>query len=110
MSSTAVVEQAQGMARRLVAAESRGPGDTDNAMRRLEARYGVPYTTLWSLRYRAPKDMLASVYFRLVDAYRAECDRQKKLFDHELEVTKAIAGSTSDLVRQAAALVGETKE
>lgn len=55
MSDVAVASE---IARRLVQAESRGPGDTENAMRRISSRWGVPFTFLWSLRYRPPADIL----------------------------------------------------
>jgi len=62
---SSAVDQAAVWARELTRQEARGPGDLSNAWRRLEARYGVPAATFWSLRYRKPKDILASVYFRL---------------------------------------------
>lgn len=105
--STAVIEDARTMARHLVNREAKGPGDTENAMRRIEARYGVSFSTLWGLRYRAPKDMMASAYFRLQAAYQAECERQMRQIEHELEITKAKAGAASALVRAASALAGK---
>lgn len=89
MSDVAV---ATDIARRLVHAESRGPGDTKNAMRRLSARYGIPFNTLWSLRYRPPGDILMGVYRRLVAAYEAECERQMRRIKHEILLTEAKAG------------------
>ena len=65
MSATAYVDDAASMARRLVARESVGPGDTENAMRRCEAKYGIPYQSLWSLRYRPPKRIFIDVYERI---------------------------------------------
>lgn len=62
MSAVAFVEQSRAWARDLVNADVRGPGDLDNAMRRVEARWGIPFAALWSLRYRPPKDVGASVY------------------------------------------------
>jgi hypothetical protein len=100
------VDVAKGWASDLIRREARGPGDLDNAMRRLEARYGVPYSTWWSLRYRPPKDMLVTVFDRLRDAYRAECERQIKRLEHDITITKAIAGADSAAVCAAEALVG----
>lgn len=102
----ALVEQAAGWANGLVLREARGPGDLPNAMQRLEHRYGIPAQTFWSLRYRKPKDVLASIYFRLRAAYEAECERQQKLLRHELEITKAIAGPDHAAVLAAEAVVG----
>lgn len=109
MSDTAV-DQAASWARELTQREARGPGDLNNAWQRLEARYGVPASTFWSLRYRKPKDILASIYFRLRGAYEAECERQMRKLRHELEVTKAIAGADHAAVRAAEALVGKKNQ
>lgn len=101
------VASARDWANALVRRESRGSGDTENAMHRLEARYGIPWRVFWSLRYRPPTDILASVYFRLHEAYQHECERQMRLLKHELEITKATAGPAPASVRAAEALVDE---
>lgn len=106
MNGSVVVAQAQRIARDLVATESRGPGDTENAMRRLEARYGLPFSTLWALRYRSPKDLLASTWENLKRAHEAECERQMRRYQHELEIARAKAGAGSPLLRAAARLAG----
>jgi hypothetical protein len=54
MSDAAYVDEAADWARRLTQAEARGPGDIENAWRRLETRYGVSFHTWWALRYRKP--------------------------------------------------------
>ncbi len=105
--SDRAVDQAAGWARALTQSEARGPGDLDNAWQRLEARYGVPASTFWSLRYRKPKDIVASIYLRLRGAYEAECQRQMRKLHHEIEITKAIAGADHAAVRAAEALVDE---
>lgn len=104
MSSVEYRDQARGWARDLVLRESRGPGDTDNAMRRVEARYGISFGVLWALRYRAPKDIMASVYFRLRAAYEDACERQLRALQHELTVAKA-SWPDSNSVRAAEAVV-----
>jgi hypothetical protein len=101
----AAVEQAATWAKELTRREVRGPGDLENAWRRLEARYGVPAHTFWSLRYRKPKDILASIYFRLSGAYQAEVERQMRMLANELAITKAIAGPDHSVVRKIEALV-----
>jgi hypothetical protein len=103
------VLQARNWANELVRREARGPGDTENAMHRLEARYGIPWRTFWQLRYRKPKDVFVSVYQRLGAAYQAECERQKRLLEHELYITKQIAGPYSAAVVAAEAVAGETE-
>lgn len=63
--------------------EARGPGDLPNAMRRLEARYGLDFWDQWRLRYRPPRDLLSGVRTRLLDAYCAETERQARATQHE---------------------------
>ena len=87
------VEDAREWANELIRRESRGPGDMENAMHRLEARYGIPWRTFWAMRYRAPKDVFVSVYVQLKTAYQAECLRQERLLAHERTIaeTKVLA-------------------
>ena len=98
---------ARAWANELVRREARGPGDMENAMRRLESRYGIPWRVFWSLRYRPPADVLTGLFFKLRDAYHAECDRQMRILEHEIEITKIIAGPDAPAVRSALALVDE---
>ncbi len=104
MSDASVVSEAKGWANFLVRSESHGPGDTDNAMRRVARRYGLPNSTLWALRYRAPKDLLASVYLKLRSAYQAEHERQLARLADDLARTRQEAGAHSILYRAAAVL------
>lgn len=104
---TSAVSEARDWAKWLVQRESRGPGDLENAMRRIEARYGIPFSTLWSLRYRPPKDIFVSTFERLHAAYVAENERHQRLLKHEQEITKAKSRIASALVRAASALAGE---
>lgn len=99
------VASAKSWADDLVRRESRGPGDMENAMRRLESRYGIPWRTFWALRYRPPTDLFVSVYNRLHAAYEAERERQIRLLSHETAITKIIAGPASPAVVAADAVV-----
>ena len=107
MSDAVYVDEASKWVRSMVARESRGPGDTENAMRRLETRYGVSFHTFWSLRYRKPKGLLVSVYVRLLAAYQTECARQLQSLRHDIEATKAAAGANHPFVASAEALLRE---
>lgn len=104
--STAEVMQAKNWMSRLVQLESRGPGDTENAMRRLSRRYGIEYGALWSLRYRSPRRVWADIYNALGAAYARECERQREVLAHELAVTQAIVGPQHGAVVAAEAVVG----
>lgn len=103
------VAQAGQWAAAFVQRESRGSGDTENAMRRLEGRYGIPWRTFWALRYRPPSDVLASVYLRIRAAYKAECERQVRLLEHEIEITRLTAPASA-AIGAAEALVGQEME
>lgn len=104
------VEQARTWAEFLVQNETRCPGDIEGAMRRLETRYAVSWRTFWALRYRPPSEVFASVYMRLQEAYRAECERQKRRLQHEIEITETIAGANHNSVVAAKALACESME
>jgi hypothetical protein len=83
------ISEASMWASNMVLRESRGPGDTENAMRRLENRYGIPWRTFWNLRYRPPADILVGVWRQLHAAYEAECSRQERLLAHERHIAEA---------------------
>jgi hypothetical protein len=92
----AVVDEAAKWADGLLARTYRGPGDTiEAATYRAEQKYGVPAQTFWALRYRKPKDILASVYLKLKSAYEHECQRQEAKLRHELALTKEILGDAA---------------
>jgi hypothetical protein len=106
MSDAAFIDEAAGWSRALTQREARGPGDLDNAMRRIEARYGIPFAAMWGLRYRRPKALGVSIYFRLRAAYEAECARQLEKLRHEIEITK-ITRPDHPAVSEVSAVVGE---
>lgn len=83
------VSEAQMWASHMVPRESRGPGDTENAMRRLEARYGIPWRVFWNLRYRTPADVMVGLWRQLHAAYENECERQERLLAHERHIAEA---------------------
>ena len=88
--------------------KSRGPGDTENAMRQIEREYGIEYGFLWSLRYRRGRLRIISlsVYESIRAAYREECARQLRKLELEIEITEKIVGSDSNAIRSAKTLVG----
>lgn len=107
MNAALFVDQAGELAGKMVAREMRGPGDIENAMRRIEGRHGIPYQSLWALRYRRPKEISAHVFFQICAAYDAECERQRKLLEHERKLVDAKGFLASALVRAADFVAGE---
>lgn len=105
MSDAVYVDQAAQWAKALTQTEARGPGDMENAWRRLEARYGVPWRTFWALRYRKPRDLTVSIFTQLAGAYRAECERQIRRLQNEVSIAQQVAGPAHAAVREAQALV-----
>lgn len=101
-----LVEQATIWARALVQREARGPGDTPAAMHRLSARYGISHHALWTLRYRSPRDVAASVYFRLKEAHENEIQRQLRLLENELAISRAKLGASHHLVVEVETFLG----
>ncbi len=110
MSDAAYLDQAAGWSKDLTRMKSRGPGDTENAMRQIEREYGIDYGFLWSLRYRRDRLRIISIsaYESIRAAYRAECERQMRKLGNEIKITEQISGPDSAAVRSAKALVGET--
>jgi len=105
------VDMASDYANRMVLREARGPGDTEDAMRRIEARTGIGFSTLWSLRYRKPKTIDVDIFQRIRAAYLSVCERQLATLKHELavETARGDADAYSDLVAEAEALVEKLK-
>jgi len=101
------VDQAAGWADVLIKREHRGPGDTlDAARHRAAQKHKLPERVLWALRYRRPKDLMASVYLKIEAAFENECQRQEAKLAHELEITKATLAPTPSVRR----LIAETEE
>lgn len=107
--SSATMDRARHMATELLRMESRGSGDLENAMRRLGTRHGINWRLFWTLRYRAPRDMMVSAFEKLDAAYRAECTRQLKRLEHELHVARTAGATVDDIAAAAAALVADEK-
>ena len=102
-----VVGQAREWANMLVHSQCRGPGDFDNAMRRVETKWGIPYGLIWSLRYRPPKDVPGSLLVSLFAAVEDLRETGRKKYEHELAIAQATGRSNSILARMAVALAGE---
>ena len=99
-------ELAAGYVRRMVATETRGWGDTDNALARLEARYGLPFWSINNIRTGRAKTVEAGLFGRIRAAYLDLCERQVAKLQHDIAVEKALNedDTLEDLEREAAAL------
>lgn len=102
------VDAATDYVRTMVQRESRGPGDIDNAMSRLEQRYGLPFWSLWYLRKGKAKTVEASLLARIRAAYLDMCHRQASNLLHEIEVEAAANDDLdSDIATELEALVAK---
>jgi hypothetical protein len=102
------VDAATDMVRTMVQRESRGPGDLDGAMTRIEQRYGIPFWSMWHLRKGKAKTVEASLLARIRAAYLDMCQRQAARLLHEIEVEAAADNDTDqDLADRLRALASE---
>jgi hypothetical protein len=99
------VLHAKSLAADLLGWETRGPGDTANAMRRIATRYGVPYSAQWALRYRPPKRVWSDILKTLQAAHAAERERQLRKLAHDVEITARVAGADHPAVAAAEAVL-----
>lgn len=83
-------ETATTFVRRMVENETRGWGDTDSALSRLEAKYGLPFWTLQNLRTGRAKTVEATLFNRIKAAFVDQCGRHAARLLHEAELAKEI--------------------
>ena len=104
------VEAATEYVRTMVQRESRGPGDLDNAMTRIEAKYGLPFWTLWHLRRGKAKTVEASLLARIRAAYLDMCQRQASNLLHEIKIEAATGDDADgDIAAELEALLAKIK-
>lgn len=107
------VDLAADYANRMIERESPGAGGTEEAMRRVEAKTGIGYWTLWSLRYRRRdlKTIAADQFTRIRNAYLATCQRQLAALQHEIAVEEARCGNDAfeDLAAEAERLAARLR-
>lgn len=82
------VEVASNYASLLVEMEQRG-SDTEDALYRLEQRYGLSPNQLLHLRSRRAKSCDVSLFGRLKAAYIDLCEQQVRKLQHQIAVEKA---------------------
>lgn len=91
--SAQLLAQSRAWANELTAMEITGPGDLEAAWRRLETRYAIPYSAMWSLRYRPDlKDVWASIYELLRLAVEQERGRRAAQSAHRQEIASLLKG------------------
>lgn len=100
------VSEAQRMAAVLISKEIRAGESAEGALRRVAAKCGVTYHTLWQLRYRAPKRMFVDVFFAISKAHEAMCEQQRKKLEHEIRLREAAGRADAPLVSAARRLGG----
>jgi len=83
-------EIASGYVRRMVENETRGWGDTESALPRLEAKYGVSFWTLNNLRTGRAKTVEATLFNRIKAAFADQCGRHAARLLHEAETAMAV--------------------
>ena len=106
------VDLAVDYARKAVQSEARGPGDLEDAMRRLEATTGIGYWTWWGLWNKRRKLVDHDLFNRVRGAYLALCQRQLAKAQHALtiEAAKGSADDIRDLVAEAEVLAAKLAE
>ena len=82
-------EVATNYVRSMVDQETRGHGDLELALDRLERRYGIGRWTLSRLRKGRSKTVDASLFQRIHFAYLDFCQRQVAAIKHEIEIEEA---------------------
>ena len=100
------VEAASDYASLLVEMEQRG-SDTEDALYRLEQRYGLSPNTILHLRSRRAKSCDVSLFARLRAAYIDACERQVRKLQHTIAIEKATCDDDDlrDLAAETARLV-----
>ncbi|WP_322997476.1 hypothetical protein [Castellaniella sp.] len=71
----------------------------------------APAATFFALKWRKPKCpiRIRGIYEQMRDAYLRECKRQVERLEHEIAITKAIAGADDADIAEAEALVEAAK-
>ena len=101
MSAAAATE----LVRKMIHTESNGPGDAENAMRRLARRYGIGFWTQDHLRKGRAKTINSVLLGRLRSAYIDMCERQLAHLQNEIAIEKAAGDDTlANLELEVAAL------
>ncbi len=83
------VEAATEYVRKMTKLESSGPGDIDNALRRIADRFGLGFWTLWHLRKGKAKSCDSGLYARIRGSYLDMCAAKASNLLHEITIEAA---------------------
>ena len=108
MTAQQTVDQASEWAGYLLDSEAHKAGTVGDAACNLARRIGINSGVLRSLRQssRRPKTIATHIFMKIAAAYEAERLRQLKAAEHELEITRKIAGALHPVVVEGETLVG----
>lgn len=108
--SVETIDRAHRFARDLVEMESRGHGDVEGALHRLEMKFGFGRWQIAHLRSGKAKTCDMGLFLRLRLAYLSMCEGQIKHAQHDIAVELAKDGGSDDLANleaEAAALAAK---
>jgi hypothetical protein len=98
--------------RRMAELESNGFGDDDNALRRLEAKFGLSYWTLRYLKLGRSTKIDTDIFQQIRGAYLSYCEHKISALQHELRTEREIEpdADLENLEAQASELAAKIKE
>jgi hypothetical protein len=82
--------QASIYVREMIHREARGPGDYENAMRRIEAKYGVGFWTLDHLRKGKAKTCDVGLYAQIKSAFADHCGAHARRLLKKAEIAQIV--------------------
>lgn len=109
--ATALVDRAKRLAEEMIEREAHlAQCDTDTAMRNLEDKTGVAYRTLWTLKYRPPKDLYGSIAIQIEAAHEAMKHEAGRRYSDRRQNITAENWVSARLLRVADLVAGEAGE
>lgn len=107
------VDEVRKRHRALIARRMVGPGDSEGAMHRIEAEFGLGYWEQWNFQYKRERAPRQSFLERLRQAMFVALQNDVRRQLNELETTaarvNALVPDVEDLQRKAHAQLAETK-
>lgn len=76
--------------RRMAEIETKGFGDDDNALRRLESKFGLSYWTLRYLKQGRSTKIDSDAFQKIRDAYFSYCESKVSALQHELRTEREL--------------------